>query len=222
MDSQSLTVLIGAASLVVGVLACWLVMRGRIAAAAAQGKAKVEIELVKATERMQALDADRQATVANYEEMMKAQAAKSRDALSQARQEQTRQLSEREARGATLEAQLLALQAQEKASQQELKRALASNTDHLQSLRRESDRLTATEGENATLKRNLADISATLEDMNRRPPTTREEQATQLPILEIEVFELQSLAKTIQQEFLVLQEVQRNFTAASSALQDVS
>ena len=222
MDSQSLTVLIGAASLVVGVLACWLVMRGRIAAAAAQGKAKVEIELVKATERMQALDADRQATVANYEEMMKAQAAKSRDALSQARQEQTRQLSEREARGATLEAQLLALQAQEKASQQELKRALASNTDHLQSLRRESDRLAATEGENATLKRNLADISATLEDLNRRPPTTREEQATQLPILEIEVFELQSLAKTIQQEFLVLQEVQRNFTAASSALQDVS
>ena len=76
MDSQSLTVLIGAASLVVGVVACWLVMRGRIAAAAAQGKAKVEIELVKATERMQALDADRQATVANYEEMMKAQAGK--------------------------------------------------------------------------------------------------------------------------------------------------
>ena len=222
MDSQSLTVLIGAASLVVGVVACWLVMRGRIAAAAAQGKAKVEIELVKATERMQALDADRQATVANYEEMMKAQAAKSRDALSQARQEQTRQLSEREARGATLEAQLLALQAQEKASQQELKRALASNTDNLQSLRRESDRLTATEGENATLKRNLADISATLEDLNRRPAITPEEQATQLPILEIEVFELQSLAKTIQQEFLVLQEVQRNFTAASSALQDVS
>ena len=222
MDSQSLTVLIGAASLVVGVVACWLVMRGRIAAAAAQGKAKVEIELVKATERMQALDADRQATVANYEEMMKAQAAKSRDALSQARQEQTRQLSEREARGATLEAQLLALQAQEKASQQELKRALASNTDHLQSLRRESDRLAATEGENATLKRNLADISATLEDLNRRPAITPEEQATQLPILEIEVFELQSLAKTIQQEFLVLQEVQRNFTAASSALQDVS
>ena len=222
MDSQSLTVLIGAASLVVGVLACWLVMRGRIAAAAAQGKAKVEIELVKATERMQALDADRQATVANYEEMMKAQAAKSRDALSQARQEQTRQLSEREARGATLEAQLLALQAQEKASQQELKRALASNTDHLQSLRRESDRLAATEGENATLKRNLADISATLEDLNRRPAITPEEQATQLPILEIEVFELQSLAKTIQTEFLVLQEVQRNFTAASSALQDVS
>ena len=222
MDSQSLTVLIGAASLVVGVVACWLVMRGRIAAAAAQGKAKVEIELVKATERMQALDADRQATVANYEEMMKAQAAKSRDALSQARQEQTRQLSEREARGATLEAQLLALQAQEKASQQELKRALASNTDNLQSLRRESDRLAATEGENATLKRNLADISATLEDLNRRPAITPEEQATQLPILEIEVFELQSLAKTIQQEFLVLQEVQRNFTAASSALQDVS
>ena len=47
-------------------------------------------------------------------------------------------------------------------------------------------------------------------------------QATQLPVLETEVIVLQSLAKTIQKDFQVLLEVQRNFTAASSALQDVS
>ena len=220
MDSQTLTVLVGAASLVVGVLACWLVMRGRIAAAAAQGKAKAESQLAQARERIQALDGDRQLASA-ASEALKAQAAQSREALGLARKEQG-QLAERTAQVATLEARLLTLQAQEKASQQELQRVTASDTDNTQSLKLVSDRLVEVEGENATLKRNLADISATLEDINRRPAITPEMQESQLPILEIEVLELQSLAKTIQQEFLVLQEVQRNFTAASSALQDVS
>ncbi|MEO6322869.1 MAG: hypothetical protein ABIR56_19480 [Polaromonas sp.] len=220
MDSQTLTVLIGAASLVMGVLACWLVMRGRIAAAAAQGKAKVESELAKARERIQALDGDRQ-LAATASEALKVQAAQSREALGLARKEQG-QLAERAAQVATLEARLLTQQAQEKASQQALQRVTASDADNTQSLKRVSDRLVEVEGENATLKRNLADISATLEDLNRRPAITPETQESQLPILEIEVLELQSLAKTLQQEFLVLQEVQRNFTAASSALQDVS
>ena len=220
MDSQTLTVLVGAASLVVGVLACWLVMRGRIAAAAAQGKAKAESQLAQARERIQALDGDRQLASA-ASEALKVQAAQSREALGLARKEQG-QLAERTAQVATLEARLLTLQAQEKASQQELQRVTASDTDNTQSLKLVSDRLVEVEGENATLKRNLADISATLEDLNRRPAITPEMQESQLPILEIEVLELQSLAKTIQQEFLVLQEVQRNFTAASSALQDVS
>ena len=220
MDSQTLTVLVGAASLVVGVLACWLVMRGRIAAAAAQGKAKAESQLAQARERIQALDGDRQLASA-ASEALKVQAAQSREALGLARKEQG-QLAERTAQVATLEARLLTLQAQEKASQQELQRVTASDTDNTQSLKLVSDRLVEVEGENATLKRNLADISATLEDINRRPAITPEMQESQLPILEIEVLELQSLAKTIQQEFLVLQEVQRNFTAASSALQDVS
>lgn len=220
MDSQTLTVLIGAASLVIGVLACWLVMRSRIAAAAAQGKAKIEGELVKAREHIQALDSDRQLAV-SASEALKAQATQSREALAQARKEQA-QLNERAAQVATLEAQLRTLQEQEKSGQATLQRITASDHDNAQSLKRVSNRMVEVESENATLKRNLADISATLEDLNRRAATQPEMQESQLPILEIEVRELQSLAKTIQQEFVVLQDVQRNFTAASSALQDVS
>ena len=61
MDAQTLTVLTGAASLVVGVGACWQVMRGRIAGVATQVNSKVEAELVKAREHIQALTDARQA-----------------------------------------------------------------------------------------------------------------------------------------------------------------
>ena len=220
MDSQTLTVLIGAASLVIGVLACWLVMRGRIAAAAAQGKAKAEGELVKSREQIQALtDARHAATTSS--EALTAQAAQSREALALARKEQG-QLAERTAQVATLEARLLALQAQEKTSQQDVQRLKASDADSSQSLKRVSDQLAEAEAENATLKRSLADTRATLEALNALAAIKPAMQPSQLPVLEAEVLELQSLAKTIQQEFVVLQEVQRNFTAASSALQDVS
>ena len=220
MDSQTLTVLIGAASLVIGVLACWLVMRGRIAAAAAQGQSKAEGELVKAREHIQTLNDAHQAA-ATTSEALTAQAAQSREALALARKEQG-QLTERTAQVATLEARLLALQAQEKTSQQDLQRLSASDADSSQSLKRVSDRLAQAEAKNATLKHSLADLSATLEALNARAAIKPEMQASQLPVLEAEVIELQSLARTIQQEFVVLQEVQRNFTAASSALQDVS
>lgn len=220
MDSQTLTVLTGAASLVVGVLACWLVMRGRIAGAATQGNSKTEAELVKAREHIQALTDARQAA-ATTSEALTAQAAQSREALALARKEQG-QLAERTALVATLEARLLALQAQEKTSQQDLQRLSARDADSHQSLQRVSERLAEVEAENATLKHSMADTCATLEALNARAAIKPEMQASQLPVLEAEVLELRSLAKTIQQEFVVLQEVQRNFTAASSALQDVS
>lgn len=219
MDSQTLTVLIGAASLVVGFLACWLVMRGRTAAAAAQGKAKAENELAQTKERLHSLDNDRQLAAANFEEQ-KLQAAQSRKALD-LRREQA-QLAKRASQADTLEAELTALQAQEKASQQEFLRLSASAADHSQSLKQASARLAAAEDENAALKRHLAELSATLQELNARPATPATPHVTELPLLEIRVVELQSLAKTIEQEFLVLQDVQRNFTAASSALQDVS
>ncbi len=219
MDSQSLSLLIAAASLVTGFLFCWLVMRGRIAAAAAQGKAKVESELAQAKERVRSLDGDRQLAVANYEEL-KLQAAQWREALDLARDEQA-PLAERASRVATLEAGLLTLQDQAKAGQQEFLRVSASDAEHTQSLKLVAARLAEAEDENAALRRNLSEIFATLEDQNARPATP-EAHVTQLPVLETEVLALQRLAKTIQQEFLVLAEVQRNFTAASSALQDVS
>ena len=220
MDSQTLTVFTGAAGLVVGVLVCWLVMRGRVATAAAQGRAMGDSELADARDYIQTLDEERQRASATSE-ALSAEAAQSREALAQAQAAQG-QLAERTAQVATLEAQLLTLQAQEQASQQALQRATTSDTDNAQSLKLVSDRLVEVEAQNETLKHNLADISATLEDLNRRTATQPDMQESQLPILEIEVLELQSLAKTIQQEFVVLQDVQRNFTAASSALQDVS
>ena len=217
MDSQTLTVLVGAASLVVGFLACWLVMRGRIAAAAAQGKAKAENELAQAKERLHALDNDRQLANANFEEQ-KLQAAQSRKALDLARKEQA-QLAKRASQADTLEAELTALQTKEKASQQEFLRLSASAADHSHQA---SARLATAENENAALKRNLAELSATLQELNARPATPATPHVTELPLLEIRVVELLSLAKGIEQEFLMLQDVQRNFTAASSALQDVS
>jgi chromosome segregation ATPase len=220
MDSQTLTVLIGAASLVVGFLACWLVMRGRIAAAAAQGKAKAENELAQAKERLHALDNDRQLATANFEEQ-KLQAAQSRKALDLARKEQA-QLAKRASQADTVEAELTALQAQEKVSKQELLRLSASAAEHSQTQKQASARLVAAEDENAALKRNLAELSATLQELSARPVTPATPHVTELPLLEIRVVELLSLAKGIEQEFLVLQDVQRNFTAASSALQDVS
>ena len=220
MDSQTLTVLTSAASLVVGVLACWLVMRGRIAGAATQGNSRTEAELAKARQHIQALTDARQAA-ATTSEALNAQAAQSREALALARKEQG-QLTERTAQVAKLEAQLLALQAQEKASQHALQRLSASDADSRQALQRATEQLAQVQAENATLKHSLADVRATLEALNARAAIKPEMQASQLPVLEAEVLELQSLAKTIQQEFVVLQEVQRNFTAASSALQDVS
>ena len=220
MDSQTLNVLVGAASLVAGFLACWLVMRDRIAAAAAQGKAKAENELAQSKERLHSLDHDRQLAAANFEEQ-KLQAAQSRKTLDLARKEQA-QLARRASQADTLEAELTALQAQEKASQQEFLRLSASAADHSQSLKQASARLAAAEDENAALKRNLAELSATRQELTARPATPATPHVTELPLLEIRVVELQSLAKTIEQEFLVLQDVQRNFTAASSALQDVS
>ena len=219
MDSQSLSLLIAAASLITGILFCWLLMRGRIAAAAAQGKSEVQTELSLAKERVRSLDDDRQLAVANYE-ALKGQAAQWREALDLARNEQA-QLAERASRVATLEAKLLTLQEQEKASQQEFLRLSASDADNTQSLKLVAARLVEAEDENAALKRDVAAISSKREEPNARPATP-EAEVTQLPVLETEVLALQSLAKTIQQEFLVLLDVQRNFTAASSALQDVS
>ena len=176
--------------------------------------------MVKAREQIQALTDARHAAITSSEALT-AQAAQSREALAQARKEQG-QLAERTAQVATLEARLLALQAQEKTSQQDVQRLKASDADSSQSLKRVSDQLAEAEAENATLKRSLADTRATLEALNALAAIKPAMQPSQLPVLEAEVLELQSLAKTIQQEFVVLQEVQRNFTAASSALQDVS
>ncbi|MEO7159056.1 MAG: hypothetical protein ABIX00_00835, partial [Polaromonas sp.] len=70
-------------------------------------------------------------------------------------------------------------------------------------------------------KHDVASISASLQDQKARPAAFAA-QATQLPVLETEVIVLQTLAKTIQQEFQLLAELQRNFTLTSTTVQDFS
>lgn len=219
MDSQSLPVLIAIVSLFTGILLCWLVMRGRVSAAAAQTKPEVRAELALAQELGRTLENDRQLAVANYEEL-KLQAEHWREALDLARQEQA-QLAKQASQVGMLEARLVTLQDQEKANRQALLRKSASDTENAESLKLISARLVALENENTALKRNAAEILATTHALNQCP-ATREAKTPQLPALEAEVLALQTLAKTIQQEFELLAELQRNFTLTSTTVQGFS
>jgi colicin import membrane protein len=187
MDSQSLPVLIAVASLVTGVLLCWLVMRGRVSAAAAQRKTNVQAELALAQAHSCTREEEHQRAVADYEALNR-QASQWREALDLARQEQTK-LAEQTSQLPILEARLLAL-----------------------------------EDENTALKHDVASMSTSLQEQKMRPaaqpaPVT---QATQLPVLEEEVIALQTLAKTIQQEFQLMAELQRIFTLTSTTIQEFS
>ena len=220
MDSTFSFLLLAATSLVAGIALCWLVMRSHIAAAAAQGifeaRSAVQAELATAQKRVRSLDDERQLAIANFDQL-DVQATQWRDALDRAREEQT-QWAEQASQVAALEATVRMLQDQEKAGQHELLLLSTSNAGHIESLKLVSARLA--EFENAALAHDYA-VPAPSEGPSEsvaRPDAC----VTQLPVLETEVRSLQSLAKTVQQEFLVLLEVQRNFTAASSALQDVS
>ena len=223
MDFQYSSLLIAAASLVTGIALCWLALRGRIAAAAAQGKSAarsaLQVELATAKKRVRSLDGERLLAVENFDKL-KLQASQWREALDQAGDAQT-QLAERVAQVDALEAKLLALQEQEKASQQELQVLSTSDAESVEALKRVSARLARLEDEDAALERDLKAPRAAPEGPSERLAAPAA-QATQLPVLETEVIALQGLAKTIQEEFLVLLEVQRNFTTASSAFQDVS
>ena len=223
MDFQYSSLLIAAASLVTGIALCWLALRGRIAAAAAQGKTQarsaMQAELVTVQKRVQLLDGEQLLAVENFDKL-NLQATQWREALDQARVEQA-QLAERAAQVEILEAKLLALQVQEKASQQELLILSTSDAESVEALKRVSARLAQLEDEDAAHARGVATVPAATQDPGKESATPNE-PATQLPVLETEVIALQDLAKTIRQEFQVLLEVQRNFTAASSALQDVS
>jgi DNA repair exonuclease SbcCD ATPase subunit len=185
MDSQSLPVLIAVASLVTGILLCWLVMRGHVSAAAAQGKTNVQAELALAQAHSRTREEEHQRAVADYEALNR-QASQWREALDLARQEQTK-LAEQTSQLPILEARLLAL-----------------------------------EDENTALKHDVASMSTSLQEQKMRPaaqpaPVT---QATQLPVLEEEVIALQTLAKTIQQEFQLMAELQRIFTLTSTTIQE--
>ena len=213
MDSQSLTVLIAIASLVTGVLLCWLVMRGRISAAAAQAKPEVQAELAVAKEHVRSLEKDRQLAVANYEEL-KLQAAKSREALDLARKEQS-QLTERASQVSTLEARLLTLQGQEKAAQaaaalakSEAQAELAKAREHVRSLEK-NQQLAATNYQELKLQ---AAKSREALDLAKKEQTQLAERASQVSTLEATLLMLQDQEKANQHALL-----QRSASDAESA-----
>ncbi|CAN5151629.1 hypothetical protein BH10PSE16_BH10PSE16_28810 [soil metagenome] len=75
-------------------------------------------------------------------------------------------------------------------------------------------RVQALEQENAMLKRAAAAAPASPR------PATQPAQATQLPMLEKQVIELQTLEKAIQKEFKLLAELQRNVTLTSATIKE--
>lgn len=223
MDFQYSSLVIALGGLVTGIALCWLALRGRIAAAAAQARSAarsvMQAELLTVQKRVRSLDEECLVAVENFDKL-NLQATQLREALDHARVEKV-QLAERAAQVEILEGKLLALQELEKASQQELQLLSTSDAESVEALKRVSAQLAQLEDEDAALAHKLArvPVAAQVPGKESATPTV---QATQLPVLETEVIALQSLAKTIQKDFQVLLEVQRNFTAASSALQDVS
>ena len=179
MDTQSLSLMVAAASLFAGVVLGWLLMRGRLAAAG-QAKSALQFELAKTQESVRALDADRQQTLERCADITR-QADEARLAL-EVTQHEHEQLAQQAARAATLEASLSALQAQEDASRQHLQHATTSQADSTEALNMATHQLTEADSENLALKQQLAELSTTLDELKAKPTPAPVLAPTQLPV----------------------------------------
>ncbi|MDB5928356.1 MAG: tolA protein [Polaromonas sp.] len=194
----------------------------------AQAKSKIQNELADAKKRQRVLEDERQSAIANCEKA-NLQARQLREALELAQNEQA-QLAGQAAQLPALQARLLALQQenqQQQAGQHALQRQLAAcGIEQTEALKLAAGRLAELQLENAALKEDAATVAALLAEQKEAPPAITPASAptgpTQLPVLEREVVALQSLAKTIQQEFELFAEMQRTFTLTSTTVQDFS
>ncbi|MGV8804635.1 MAG: hypothetical protein ACWA6Y_06710 [Polaromonas sp.] len=218
MDTQFFSLMVAAASFFAGLVLGWLLIRGRLGAAE-RARSAVQVELAKAQESARALNAERQQTLERCANLTQ-QADESRLALEVAQHER-KQLAQQAARASTLEASLLALQTQEKASAQQLQQASTRQADSAEALNMATRQLTEADGENLTLKQQLAELSATLDELKARPAPTPVLAPTQLPVLETEVIALQDLAKSIEEEFLRIADAHRHHAAAAAALAEI-
>lgn len=117
MDSQFLALVTATIGLALGVLITWLLTRGRITAAAEQGKAGVAVDLAMANERARSIEAERGKLSEAHEELQ-SQANGWRNELNQARDELSK-LNERASRIPVLDEKLAGLEgALAEASQQ--------------------------------------------------------------------------------------------------------
>ena len=204
---------------------------------------EMHAELTQARHDMETLQADKQQAVVNLEALDQklASAQQALEAAQVALAAQTAHAAhaaEEAAKHAIqadlatdLQAQVHSLQVRDEAAQQALQQANrqaeisdADSASKTESLAHAADQLAAANAEKQSLSGQLAGFAALEAQVGQleAQAAIRIEKATQLPVLETEVIQLQALAKCIQEEFIVLQDVQRNFTAASSALQAVS
>ncbi len=117
MDSQFLALVTATIGLALGVLITWLLTRGRITAAAEQGKAGVAVDLAMANERARSIEAER-GKLSEAHEQLQSQANGWKNELNQARDELSK-LNERASRIPVLDEKLVGLEgALAEASQQ--------------------------------------------------------------------------------------------------------
>ncbi len=182
-------------------------MRGRTAdaasAAAAQGKAETQVELASFKERVRSLEEDRQLALTGHEALT-AQANQWREALDLARDERA-QLAERVSRMPVLEAQVAALQEQQRVNQQDFLRVSTSEAEKTQASQSASARLAAVEQANAALERELVSAKAVLQDVSERR-TTLESEATRIPVLEEKLAQTEQSLTTIRLQAADLRE----------------
>lgn len=130
MDSQLLALVTATIGLAVGVLTTWLLTRGRIIAAAEQGKAEVAVDLAMANERARSIEAER-AKLGEAHEALQSQAKELRDTLDLARDDISK-LNERASRIPVLDEKLAGLES-----------ALAEANQQAADLREASGRINA-------------------------------------------------------------------------------
>lgn len=214
MDSQFLVLITTAIGLALGVLITWLLTRGKITAAAEQGKAEVAVELATANERARALEADR-VQFAQTQETLKAQAAEWREALDIVRDERA-QLTERASRVPALENQVASLLDQQKVDQQEIRRLATGEAEKAQSLQSVAARLAEIEQTLADTENSLSLASTALQQSNERRATL-EAETTRIPGLEAKVAEAERVLIEINQQAAELRETSGRINAELKA-----
>lgn len=130
MDIQFLALVTATIGLALGVLITWLLTRGRITAAAEQGKAEVAVDLAMANERVRSIEAER-GKLSEAHEVLQSQANGWRNELNQARDDLAK-LNERASRIPVLDEKLAGLEA-----------ALAESSQQAADLREASGRINA-------------------------------------------------------------------------------
>jgi DNA recombination protein RmuC len=215
MDSQLLLIFAAVIGLAIGMAMTWLLLRGRIAGAADQGRAEVTIELATVTERARATEVELAKLNATHS-ALNAQATDWRNGLDQARDDLA-MLTERASRIPGLEAKLI-----------EAETAIEAAQQHTAELRETSGRLTAElKAERDTLAQlrndwqteksqrtqaetKVGELTTALAEITTRLDAERSQAEEKLALLQAAKEELSNQFKTLAND--ILEEKAKRFT----------